>query len=58
MQVYEQLAETCPSFRRNQERINELTLRSIASDEAQKVTRPSPSMARIVVWRGCGPGVA
>ena len=39
MQVYEQLAETYPSFRRNQERINELTVRSIASGEAQKVTR-------------------
>jgi hypothetical protein len=39
MQVYEQLAETYPAFRRNQERINELTVRSIASGEAQKVTR-------------------
>ena len=39
MQVYEQLAETYPAFRRNQERINELTIRTIASGEAQKVTR-------------------
>jgi Pregnancy-associated plasma protein-A len=39
MQVYEQLAETYPTFRRNQERINEQALRSIASGEAQKVTR-------------------
>jgi Pregnancy-associated plasma protein-A len=39
MQVYEQLAETYPSFRRNQERINEQTVRSIATGEAQKVTR-------------------
>src|SRR5918995_7183953 len=39
MEVYEQLAETYPAFRRNQERINELTIRTIASGEAQKVTR-------------------
>jgi hypothetical protein len=39
MQVYEELAEASPSFRDNQSRINEATLRRIATGEAQKMAR-------------------
>src|SRR5262245_24003068 len=55
MQVYEQLAETYPSFRANQERINESTLRAIASGAVQKAVRrliEIPVVVHVVYKRG------
>jgi len=39
MQLYEELAETYPSFRDNQARIHDFTVRSIETGEAQKAAR-------------------
>ena len=39
MQSFEQLAEESPSFRANQSQINEFTLRSIETGEAQRIAR-------------------
>ncbi len=55
MQVYEQLAEAYPSYRANQERINETTLRSIATGSVQKAVRrliKIPVVVHVVHKRG------
>jgi hypothetical protein len=48
MQVFEELSESVPSYRRNQLRIDEATQRSILSGRAQEVTRRQTTIPVVV----------